>query len=42
MDYLYYKAINWDKQEDQVDQATWLKLTNNFWLGLCPYNWCKF
>lgn len=32
MDYLYYKAINWDEQEDQVDQATWLKLTNNFWL----------
>ncbi len=32
MDYLYYRAVNWDETEDAKDQATWLKLTNNFWL----------
>ncbi|NVY97163.1 class 1b ribonucleoside-diphosphate reductase subunit beta [Lactobacillus sp. DCY120] len=28
----YYKAINWNKIEDQVDKATWEKLTEQFWL----------
>ncbi|MQS53004.1 class 1b ribonucleoside-diphosphate reductase subunit beta [Companilactobacillus mishanensis] len=28
----YYKAINWNKIEDQVDKATWEKLTSQFWL----------
>lgn len=32
MSYLYYRAINWDENEDNFDQETWLKLTNNFWL----------
>ncbi|QLL70737.1 ribonucleotide-diphosphate reductase subunit beta [Lactobacillus sp. 3B(2020)] len=32
MSYLYYRAINWDENEDNIDQETWLKLTNNFWL----------
>lgn len=29
---MYYKAINWDDIEDQVDKATWEKLTQQFWL----------
>lgn len=32
MSFLYYKAINWNETEDIVDQFTWEKLTNNFWL----------
>ena len=28
----YYKAINWNQIEDQVDKATWEKLTSQFWL----------
>ncbi len=32
MDYLYYRAVNWNETEDAKDQAVWLKLTNNFWL----------
>lgn len=27
-----YKAINWNEVEDQVDKATWEKLTEQFWL----------
>ncbi|MCZ2491761.1 class 1b ribonucleoside-diphosphate reductase subunit beta [Dellaglioa carnosa] len=27
-----YKAINWNEIEDQVDKATWEKLTEQFWL----------
>ncbi|MFV0560979.1 MAG: ribonucleotide-diphosphate reductase subunit beta [Enterococcus sp.] len=32
MSYLYYKAINWNETQDTIDQYTWEKLTNNFWL----------
>ncbi|MCC4043701.1 ribonucleotide-diphosphate reductase subunit beta [Enterococcus gallinarum] len=32
MNYLYYKAVNWDELQDALDQYTWEKLTNNFWL----------
>ncbi|ETF12658.1 Ribonucleoside-diphosphate reductase beta subunit [Lactiplantibacillus plantarum 4_3] len=32
MTFLYYKAINWDETEDEFDQQSWEKLTNNFWL----------
>lgn len=32
MGFLYYKAINWNEQLDYLDQYTWEKLTNNFWL----------
>lgn len=28
----YYKAINWNEIEDEVDKATWEKLTSQFWL----------
>lgn len=28
----YYEAINWNQIEDQVDKATWEKLTEQFWL----------
>ncbi|MCI1891563.1 MAG: class 1b ribonucleoside-diphosphate reductase subunit beta [Schleiferilactobacillus harbinensis] len=28
----YYKAINWNNIEDQIDKATWEKLTEQFWL----------
>ncbi|WP_129045686.1 class 1b ribonucleoside-diphosphate reductase subunit beta [Companilactobacillus metriopterae] len=28
----YYKSINWNKIEDQVDKASWEKLTSQFWL----------
>ncbi|UQS84146.1 class 1b ribonucleoside-diphosphate reductase subunit beta [Bombilactobacillus thymidiniphilus] len=28
----YYKAINWNQVEDQIDKATWEKLTEQFWL----------
>lgn len=28
----YYQAINWNQIEDQVDKATWEKLTEQFWL----------
>ncbi|AXX65155.1 MAG: class 1b ribonucleoside-diphosphate reductase subunit beta [Lactobacillus sp.] len=28
----YYKAINWNEIEDQIDKATWEKLTEQFWL----------
>lgn len=28
----YYKSINWNEIEDQVDKATWEKLTEQFWL----------
>lgn len=31
-DYKYYKAINWNAIEDQIDKATWEKLTEQFWL----------
>lgn len=27
-----YKAINWDRVSDDVDKATWEKLTEQFWL----------
>lgn len=27
-----YKAINWNNLEDQIDKATWEKLTEQFWL----------
>lgn len=27
-----YKGINWNKIEDVIDQATWKKLTEQFWL----------
>lgn len=32
MNFLYYKAVNWDELQDTLDQYTWEKLTNNFWL----------
>ena len=28
----FYRAINWNKLEDQIDKATWEKLTEQFWL----------
>ena len=28
----YFKAIDWNKIEDSVDKATWLKLVEQFWL----------
>ncbi|MFT8843237.1 MAG: class 1b ribonucleoside-diphosphate reductase subunit beta [Schleiferilactobacillus harbinensis] len=28
----YYKAINWNAVEDQIDKSTWEKLTEQFWL----------
>ncbi|KRM95910.1 ribonucleotide-diphosphate reductase subunit beta [Liquorilactobacillus aquaticus DSM 21051] len=28
----YYQAINWNELEDQIDKATWEKLTEQFWL----------
>lgn len=28
----YYKAINWNALEDEIDKATWEKLTMQFWL----------
>lgn len=31
-DVRYYKAIDWNKIEDSVDHATWLKLVEQFWL----------
>lgn len=31
-DVLYYKAIDWNKIEDAVDSATWIKLVEQFWL----------
>lgn len=31
-DYLYYKAVDWNKLEDALDKATWEKLTSQFWL----------
>ncbi|WDF83213.1 ribonucleotide-diphosphate reductase subunit beta [Lacticaseibacillus pabuli] len=34
MDYLYYKAINWDDIKDNFDKYTWEKLTTNFWLDI--------
>lgn len=27
-----FKAINWNQIEEQIDLATWTKLTENFWL----------
>lgn len=27
-----YKAINWNAIDDQIDKATWEKLTEQFWL----------
>ncbi|MFV0559085.1 MAG: ribonucleotide-diphosphate reductase subunit beta [Enterococcus sp.] len=32
MSYLYFKAVNWNETQDTLDQYTWEKLTNNFWL----------
>lgn len=32
MSFLYYKAVNWNEIHDTLDQYTWDKLTNNFWL----------
>ncbi|WEZ93276.1 ribonucleotide-diphosphate reductase subunit beta (plasmid) [Lactiplantibacillus plantarum] len=34
MDYLYYKAINWDDIKDNFDKYTWEQLTTNFWLDI--------
>ncbi|MQS77244.1 ribonucleotide-diphosphate reductase subunit beta, partial [Lactobacillus halodurans] len=28
----YYKSMNWNKLEDQIDKETWEKLTSQFWL----------
>ncbi|GAB6093389.1 class 1b ribonucleoside-diphosphate reductase subunit beta [Furfurilactobacillus curtus] len=28
----YYKAINWNQVSDEIDKATWEKLTEQFWL----------
>jgi len=28
----YYKSINWNELEDELDKATWEKLTSQFWL----------
>lgn len=30
--YLYYKAINWNVIEDELDNATWERATSLFWL----------
>lgn len=30
--YLYYKAINWNEIEDELDNATWERTTSLFWL----------
>jgi ribonucleoside-diphosphate reductase beta chain len=30
--YLYYKAINWNEIEDELDNATWERATSLFWL----------
>lgn len=30
--YLYYKAINWNVVEDELDNATWERATSLFWL----------
>ena len=27
-----YTAINWNALEDEIDKATWEKLTEQFWL----------
>lgn len=32
MSFLYYRAINWNETQDTIDQYTWEKLTNYFWL----------
>lgn len=29
---MVYKAINWNAIEDEIDKATWDKLTSQFWL----------
>lgn len=34
MDYLYYKAINWDDIKDNFDKYMWERLTTNFWLDI--------
>ncbi len=37
-----YIAINWNAIEDEVDKATWEKLTEQFWLDTgfrCPTTW---
>ncbi len=37
-----YIAINWNAIEDEVDKATWEKLTEQFWLDTqspCPTIW---
>lgn len=31
-DYLNYKAIDWNRLEDELDKYTWEKLTSQFWL----------
>lgn len=30
--YKYYKAIDWNAIEDEIDKSTWEKLTEQFWL----------
>lgn len=30
--YLYYKAINWNHIEDELDNAVWERATSLFWL----------
>jgi len=30
--YKYYKAIDWNSIEDEIDKSTWEKLTEQFWL----------
>ena len=30
--FLYYKAINWNEIEDELDNATWERATSLFWL----------
>ncbi|MBM7708275.1 ribonucleotide-diphosphate reductase subunit beta [Enterococcus lemanii] len=32
MNFLYYKAVNWNETFDNLDTYTWEKLTNHFWL----------
>lgn len=32
MEKTYYEAINWNTIEDNIDKATWEKLTEQFWL----------
>lgn len=27
-----FKAVNWNRVEDPIDKATWVKLTEQFWL----------